>query len=60
MPVKNRTQHPSQPILEGADRSSVQFESDTLTEIPQLKLAAQDAIDRGIVRLGSCNITSVR
>jgi hypothetical protein len=61
MPIKNRTQHPSQPIPKGADGSSVRFESNTLTrsEMPPLKLPAQ-ITDRGIMRLGSCGITSER
>ena len=62
MAVKNTTQSPPRPILEDAARGFVRFESRTITQsqLPPLRLPAQNITDRGIVRLGSCGITFVR
>jgi hypothetical protein len=61
MAIKNKTQDPPQPIPEGADRGFVQFDSTiTLSELPPLKPQARQITDRGIVRFGSCGITSRR
>jgi len=62
MAVRNPTQYPPRPILEGTERGFVRFESNTatLTELPQLKLQAPETTDRGLVRFGSSNITSAR
>lgn len=62
MAVKNTTQYPPRPIREVAARGFVRFDSSTIgpSEMPALKLPARNIADRGIVRLGSCGITSVR
>ena len=62
MAIRNPTQHPPRPIVEGAERGFVRFESSTvpLTELPQLKLQAPEITDRGLVRLGNSNIASAR
>jgi hypothetical protein len=60
--IKSTTQHPQPSIPEGADRSSVRFDSSTIrpSEMPPLKLPARNVIDSGVMRLGSCTITSAR
>jgi hypothetical protein len=62
MAEKNTSQHLPQPGPDGADRGFVRFDSSTITlsELPPLKPQAQEITDRGIVRLGAGNITSVR
>jgi hypothetical protein len=62
MADKNTTQHPPQPILEGADRGFIRFDSSTITlsQLPPLNPQAREITDRGIVRFGSAGITSGR
>ena len=62
MPITKTVQRPKQPILKGGDRYFVGFEASSAapSEIPSLKLQAQNITDPGVVRLGNSAITSVR
>ena len=62
MADKNTTQHPPQPIPQGADRGFVRFDSSTITlsHLPPLKPPARDITDSGTVRFGSNSITAER
>jgi hypothetical protein len=62
MADKNTSQHPLQPSPKGVDRGLVQFDSSTITlsDLPPLKLQAQEITDHGILRFGSSTITSAR
>jgi hypothetical protein len=62
VPIKNTAQRPEQTILKGGDRCLVGFEASSTapSEIPPLKLQAQNITDPGVVRLGNSAITSAR
>jgi hypothetical protein len=62
MADKSTTQYLPQPISGGADRGFVRFDSNTTTpsELPPLKPQAREITDRGLLRFGSCGITSAR